>query len=200
MNYSKKKRNSWTDHYTHKAKKDGFPARSVYKLKEMQRKFRLIRKGDRVLDLGCAPGSWLKYTADQVGKGGHVVGVDLKPVLISLPAHVQIFTGDVFEMFEVLSKLAGAGYNIVLSDMAPETTGHKSVDAARSFELSLMALTLAQKLLLPKGRFVCKIFQGENFQHYMELIKTTFEKHKNFKPKSTRKASREIYILGFERR
>lgn len=200
MKHSKQKRSSWADHYTHKAKKDRFPARSVYKLKEMQNKFRLIRKGDRVLDLGCAPGSWLKYTADQVGTGGHVVGVDLNPVTISLPAHVRILTGDVFEMSEVLSRLGGIGYNLILSDMAPVTTGHKSVDAARSFELSLKALTLAQKLLLPKGRFACKIFQGQDFQHYMELVKTTFGRYKNLRPKSTRKASREIYILGFEKR
>jgi 23S rRNA (uridine2552-2'-O)-methyltransferase len=200
MKHSKQKKNSWADHYTHKAKKDGFPARSVYKLKEMQAKFRLIKRNDRVLDLGCAPGSWLRYTADQVGKDGYVVGVDLKPVSISLPAHVQILTGDIFEMSELLKRLGGSGYNLILSDMAPITTGHKSVDTARSFELSLRALTLAQKLLLPKGRFACKILQGENFQHYMELVKTAFGKFKNFRPKSTRKTSREIYILGFEKR
>ena len=200
MKRSKQKTNPWADHYTRKAKKDKFPARSVYKLQEMQRKFRLIKKGDRVLDLGCAPGSWLKYTAEQVGKCGYIVGVDLNPVSISLPPNVQILTGDVFEMFEMLEETGSAGYNLILSDMAPATTGNKSVDAARSFELCFQALTLAQKLLLPKGRFVCKIFQGEDFQRFMKQIKTTFEKHKNFRPESTRKASREIFILGFNKR
>ena len=84
--------------------------------------------------------------------------------------------------------------------MAPATTGNKSVDAARSFELCLQALTLAQKLLLPKGRFACKIFQGEDFQRFMKLVKTTFEKHKNFRPESTRKSSREIFIMGFDKK
>ena len=95
MKRSKQKTNRWADHYTRMAKKDKFPARSVYKLQEMQRKFRLIKRGDRVLDLGCAPGSWLKYTAAQVGKNGHIIGVDLNPVSISLPPNVQILTGDV---------------------------------------------------------------------------------------------------------
>jgi 23S rRNA (uridine2552-2'-O)-methyltransferase len=200
MKRAQQKANPWADHYTHKAKKDKFPARSVYKLQEMQRKFRLIRRCDRVLDLGCAPGSWLKYTAEQVGNKGQVVGVDLKPVSISLPAHVRVLTGDVFKMADELARAGGAGYNLVLSDMAPDTTGNKSIDAARSFELCCQALTLAQKLLLPQGRFVCKIFQGEDFNHFLEMVKTTFKTNKIFKPKSSRKASREIYIVGFNRR
>ena len=200
MKRARRRANPWADHYTRKAKKDKFPARSVYKLQEMQRKFRLIKPCDRVLDLGCAPGSWLKYTAKQVGNKGQVVGVDLKPVCISLPAHVRVLTGDVFKMADELARAGESGYNLVLSDMAPDTTGNKSIDAARSFEIGCQALTLAQKLLLPQGRFVCKIFQGEDFNRYLEKVKTTFKTNKIFKPKSSRKASREIYILGFNKR
>ena len=200
MKRTRQRANPWADHYTRKAKKDKFPARSVYKLQEMQRKFRLIKQCDRVLDLGCAPGSWLKYTAEQVGGKGHVVGVDLKPVAIELPSHVRVLTGDVFKMADELIEVGGTGYDLVISDMAPATTGNKSIDAARSFDLGCQALTLAQKLLLPQGRFACKIFQGEDFNHYMEMVKTAFKTNKIFKPKSSRKASREIYILGFNMR
>ena len=200
MKRARQTANPWADHYTRKAKKDKFPARSAYKLQEMQRKFRLIQRCDRVLDLGCAPGSWLKYTAEQVGNKGQVVGVDLKPVSISLPSHVRVLTGDVFKMADELTPKRGGGYNLVISDMAPDTTGKKAIDAARSFELCCQALTLAQKLLLPHGRFACKIFQGEDFKRYMEMVKTTFKTNKIFKPRSSRKASKEIYILGFNKR
>lgn len=200
MKHSKKKRNNWADHYTRKARKDNFPARSVYKLQEMQRKFRLFQKGDKVLDLGCAPGSWLKYAADQVGQGGKVVGLDLKAVSIALPSHVQVFTGDIFEMAEDLSDTIGSGYDIVVSDMAPATTGNKSVDAARSFELCRRALSLAETRLLSKGRFVCKIFQGEDFNNFVAQVKAVFCRHKIFKPESSRKASKEIFIIGFDKR
>ncbi len=200
MKHSKKKANPWADHYTRQAQKDKFPARSVYKLQEIQRKFKIIQKGDRVLDLGCAPGSWLKYAAQQIGKNGRVVGVDLKTVTMDVSAHVQIITGDVFELAESLPEKAGDSFTLVLSDMAPATTGNKSVDAARSFELCRQALVLAQKVLAPGGRFVCKIFQGEDFNGFMDLVKTVFKRQKIFKPESSRKASKEIFIIGFDKR
>jgi 23S rRNA (uridine2552-2'-O)-methyltransferase len=200
MKHSKKKKNAWADHYTRKARKDNFPARSVYKLQEMQRKFHLIQKGNNVLDLGCAPGSWLKYAAEQVGQGGKVVGLDLKPVAIALPSNVRVFAGDIFEIAEEVAKNIGSGYDLVLSDMAPATTGNKSVDAARSHELCCRALSLAETLLLPKGRFVCKIFQGEDFNNFVTQVKTVFCRHKIFKPESSRKASKEIFIIGFDKR
>lgn len=200
MKRPKKKRNTWADHYTRKARKDNFPARSVYKLQEMQSKFRLFQKGGKVLDLGCAPGSWLKYAADQVGSGGKVVGLDLKPISIALPSHVKVYTGDIFELAEEIADDIGSGYDLVLSDMAPATTGNKSVDAARSHELCCRALSLAETLLLPKGRFVCKIFQGEDFNHFVTQVKAVFCRHKIFKPESSRKASKEIFIIGFDKR
>jgi 23S rRNA (uridine2552-2'-O)-methyltransferase len=186
--------NKWEDHYTRQAKKDKYPARSVYKLKEIQQKNRVIAKGDAVLDLGCAPGSWLKYAAEITGPGGRVVGIDLKPVTILLPEQVEVLTGDIFEMLDDLK--AGPGYQVVLSDMAPATTGNKHVDAARSMGLCEAALYVAREVLKPGGRFVCKVFQGPDFKAFTDEVRKSFQKFKIFKPQSSRKASREIFIIG----
>lgn len=191
------KHKPWQDHYSQRAKKERFPARSVYKLEEIQKKHRLIKKGDRVLDLGCSPGSWLLYTAKLTGPEGRVVGIDLKPVVIQLPPQVQIITADVFAL-DVDS--LGNDFNVVLSDMAPATTGHKAVDAARSCNLCETALSIAQKILLPGGAFVCKIFQGPDFASFLDAVRTGFKQHKIFKPQSSRKASKEIYIIGTGRK
>jgi len=188
--------NKWQDHYTRQAKKDKYPARSVYKLKEIQQKNRIIRKGDAVLDLGCAPGSWLQYAAEVAGPTGRVVGIDLKPVTIALPEQVEVLTGDIYEMLAALKEDAGSGYNVVLSDMAPATTGNKHVDAARSMGLCEAALYVAKDVLRPGGRFVCKIFQGPDFQAFLAEVRQSFKKQKIFKPQSSRKASREIFIIG----
>jgi len=190
------KRNTWQDHYTRKAQKEKYPARSVYKLQEIQKKYRLIRKGDRVLDLGCSPGSWLAYAADITGQGGTVVGVDLKPVSIQLPAHVTVYKGNLLDPGEALIQKLGRGFQAVISDMAPNTTGNKDVDAARSFDLCEAALNFSQEILVPNGSFVCKIFQGELFQTFAERVKAQFKRQHIFKPQSSRKASKEIFIIG----
>jgi 23S rRNA (uridine2552-2'-O)-methyltransferase len=190
------KRNTWQDHYSLKAQKEKYPARSVYKLQEIQKKYRLIRKGDRVLDLGCSPGSWLAYTAEITGQAGTVVGIDLKPVSIQLPVHVTIYKGDLLDPGEALIHKLGRGFQAVISDMAPNTTGNKDVDAARSFDLCEAALNFSQGVLAPNGSFVCKIFQGELFQAFTERVKAQFKRQHIFKPQSSRKASKEIFIIG----
>ena len=187
------KKKQWQDHYTRQAKKENFPARSVYKLQEIQQKHRLIKKGNKILDLGCAPGSWLLYAAKVTGDKGQVVGIDLKPVKGHVPAHARIVTADVFALD--LESL-GNNFQVVLSDMAPATTGHKDVDAARSYNLCETALGIAQKVLLPGGSFVCKIFQGPDFKIFTDAVRADFKELKIFKPRSSRKASREIYVIG----
>lgn len=190
-------KNRWEDHYSRRAKKEKFPARSVYKLKEIQQKYRLIKPGDAVLDLGCAPGSWLQFAAELTGRHGRVVGIDLQPLeKVKLPAHVRVLTGDVLSTDHRLLEAIGSDYNVVMSDMAPATTGNRIVDSARSFALCQAALSFAQRLLIPGGAFVCKIFQGEDFQEFTDSVKDLFSKHKTFKPQSSRKASREIFIIG----
>jgi 23S rRNA (uridine2552-2'-O)-methyltransferase len=191
------KHNRWQDHYARRAKKEKFSARSVYKLKEMQQKYNLIKKGDKVLDLGCSPGSWLIYAANLTGNKGEVVGIDLKPVSERVPSHVRIYRSDILSMDDELFKLTGKGFNVVLSDMAPATTGSRHVDSARSFNLCLAALSIAQETLVSGGSFVCKIFQGEDFKKFSDAVKQGFNRHKIFKPQSSRKASKEIYIIGF---
>ena len=193
MKRSTAKQKPWQDHYSQQAKKERFPARSVYKLEEIQKKHRLIKKGDRVLDLGCAPGSWLLYAAKLTGPKGRVIGVDLKPVTIQVSSHIKIISADVFTLnIEPLEK----DFNVVLSDMAPATTGHNSVDAARSYNLCETALNIAQRILLPGGFFVCKIFQGPDFNLFLDTARAGFKRLKVFKPQSSRKASKEIYVIG----
>ena len=193
MKRSTAKQKPWQDHYSQQAKKERFPARSVYKLEEIQIKHRLIKKGDTVLDLGCAPGSWLLYAAKLTGPKGRVIGVDLKPVSIQVSPHIKIISADVFTLdIESLEK----DFNVVLSDMAPATTGHKAVDAARSYNLCETALKIAQNILLPGGSFVCKIFQGPDFNLFLDAVRAGFKGLKIFKPQSSRKASKEIYVIG----
>lgn len=177
------------------AKKDKYPARSVYKLQEIQKKFRIIKKKDFVLDLGCAPGSWLLYAAELTGPAGKVAGIDLRPVTIRLPENITVYTGDMLLENNSFSNHKEK-FNVVLSDMAPDTTGNKHLNGARSFNLCMAAFECAQIKLRPGGIFVCKIFQGEDFNSFLALVKKSFNKINIFKPQSSRKASREIYIIG----
>ena len=199
MRRNKSKNKGWKDHYSTKAKKENFPARSVYKLKEIQQKYNLIKKGYRILDLGCSPGSWLIYAAELTGKKGRVIGVDLKPLSVKIPSNAKVYTADILSIDDEFYELTGKDFNVILSDMAPATTGNKSVDAARSFNLCEAALSIAQKTLLPGGSFVCKIFQGEDFKKFSDSVKACFKKSKIFKPQSSRKASKEIYIIGLDK-
>jgi 23S rRNA (uridine2552-2'-O)-methyltransferase len=198
MKRGPKKKQRWTDHYSEQARKDKYPARSVYKLKEAQKKFRFIKKGDRVLDLGCSPGSWLLYAAELAGKQGRVLGVDLKAVTCQIPPQAETHTVDVlsidrawFETQELLNR-----FDVVLSDMAPATSGNKMLDATRSYQLCQAALNVAEMALKTGGSFMCKIFQGEEFKEYSESVKGRFHQHRIFKPRSSRKESKEIFILG----
>ena len=191
------------DYYAKRAKQENFPARSVYKLQEIQKKYRLIKKGHKVLDLGCAPGSWLKYVAELTGGQGRVVGVDLKPVTEKLPAYVRVLKEDVMALAEAPEKcleLVENGFDAVLSDMAPATTGNKDVDAARSFNLSQAALVIAGSVLPKGGTFVCKIFQGPDFEKFIAAVKAGFDMYRIYKPQSTRKESKETYIIGISRK
>ena len=196
MKRTQMKNKTWEDHFSRKAKKDNFPARSVYKLQEIQKKFQIIKKGDVILDLGCSPGSWLVYAADMVGPKGIVVGIDLKPVEIAVLPNVKVLTDDVEKNGVDLLRSLELQYNIIVSDMAPATTGRKDIDSYRSFELCRVALGIAETFLLPGGCFVCKIFQGPDFKEFSDTVKNMFKDQKTFKPQSSRKASKEIYVIG----
>jgi 23S rRNA (uridine2552-2'-O)-methyltransferase len=193
MNKNKKK--SWADHYTHQAKKEKYPARSVYKLKEIQSKYKLIRSSYTVLDLGCAPGSWSLFVSEIVGQSGYITGIDLKKIDIQIKVPHSLIKDDIF-LIKDSKKIIGAPFDVVLSDMAPNTTGRKDVDALRSFQLCEVALEVSHKHLKPGGHFVCKIFQGEDTHQMIDAVKDCYAACRLFKPKSTRKASNEIYIIG----
>ena len=190
------KGNRWADHYTHKARKENYPARSVYKLQQIQARYGILKKGLRVLDLGCAPGSWTLYAAQVVGKSGEVVGIDLKPVSGSFPRQVTLLQGDSLDQGGPLWTDLKPHFHVVLSDMAPATTGRWEVDAARSYDLAQSALEAARRYLSAGGAFICKIFEGEDVNLFSQAVSDSFRNQKRFRPAATRKASREVYIIA----
>ena len=194
-NNTKPGKNQWADHLTRRAKAENYPARSVYKLEEIQNKFRVMKKKDFILDLGCAPGSWLLYAAKQVGNQGRIFGIDLDPIEIQLPVNVVTIKDNILSP-DNGSFLENREFNAILSDMAPATTGRKDVDALKSFELCNMALMVANDFLIQNGNFVCKIFQGNDFNDFQKNVKSKFKECKIFKPESCRKQSKEIYIIA----
>ncbi|WP_028583015.1 SAM-dependent methyltransferase [Desulfogranum mediterraneum] len=188
------------DFYFNKAKKDNYPARSVYKLEEVQQKYRFLKKRQRVIDFGCHPGSWSIYAAEVVGEQGVVVGVDLQPTDIPQQkpnAEIHWLCYDVFadDLVEELRR-QWQGFHVVLSDMAPRTTGSQYADHQQSMRLVRRVLELSRSLLHENGTFYCKAFQGEDFPQVVEECKPFFQTVKVVKPKSSRKESREVFILG----
>lgn len=192
------------DYYFEKAKKDNYPARSVYKLEEVQKKYKILKRGQRVLDLGCHPGSWSIYASRVTTDKGLVVGVDLQPTdLTSQKGHAEIhwLCYDVYAD-ELVRELRGQwhGFHVVLSDMAPRTTGNQYADHQHSMRLVRRALEIARGLLHENGTFYCKAFQGEDFPEVVNECKPLFQTVKVVKPDSSRKESREVFILcrGFK--
>lgn len=189
------------DHYFHRAKKEHYLARAVYKLDEIQKKYKLLRPGNRVLDLGAAPGSWIQLTAGIVGRTGFVFGVDLKPIEHAFPPHVTIRQGDITEAaFQAELREQHAPFDVVLSDMAPSTSGIRVADSARSALLVEQALSIALMVLRPGGHFLVKIFQGSEFHAILADVKKAFEWVKVVKPAASKKQSKEIYILAMRLR
>lgn len=188
------------DHYFKKAKKEGYPARSVYKLEEADKKYRILKKGDKVLDIGCQPGSWSMYAAKVVGPGGLVVGVDLNEGNIQGGGlKIHVIAGDILdhEIVERVQKIAEK-FNVVISDMAPKTTGNKWADQQQSLDLARRALDVATEFLKDGGNFYCKVFEGEDFKDFFDSVREYFAKTKIVKPKSSRKESREVFVLGMD--
>lgn len=194
------KGNPWDDHYARRARKEQWLARSVYKLEEIDRKHRLISSGARLLDLGCSPGSWTQYALKKAGPRGHVVGVDLTvPEGLSAP-NFQFVQGDVQELDPARLREEIGPRDLVISDLAPKTTGVKTADAGRSAELVRAALGLARGVLRPGGHFLCKVFEGEEVQDLRRELAQAFRKVRAVRPQAVRKGSREIYLLALNRR
>ena len=193
-----KKSNNWSDHYTQRAKDEKWLARSVYKLEEIDKKHKLIKKGSRVMDLGCYPGSWSQYVLKKVGKEGEVIGVDLLvPRNISDP-NFKFLEGDIFRIEGEMLQETGE-IDLLLSDMAPRTTGNNITDCSRSLELAGKALEIALILLRKNRNFLCKVFEGEDFNEFKNRVLKYFEQVRLIRPMAVRKRSREIYLLGIKK-
>ena len=183
------------DYYAQKAKKLGFKARSAFKLQEIQAQHRLLAKGDRVLDLGSAPGSWLQLALKIIGSTGSIMGIDLTAIHLPPSPNLTIIKGSVFE-FANIPDFAGLCFDVVLSDMAPNTTGIRSIDQSRSFELTLAAWEIARKRLLSGGNFCAKVFESPQVAELEKAMKNSFRQTHRIRPQSTQKSSTEIFLVG----
>ncbi|MBZ0172980.1 MAG: RlmE family RNA methyltransferase [Phycisphaerales bacterium] len=182
------------DRYFKQAKREGYLARSAYKLVELDDRRQLIRPGDRVLDLGCAPGSWLQVAAERAGPKGEIVGIDLKPVAGSFGPNVRTIVGDFTETDPADLLGDGPMANVVLSDMAPNTSGHGDhFHSIRLCELIVDALPL---LLCPGGSLAMKAFEGEAFGPLLGRVRSLFRDVKTLKPRATREMSSEVYVTA----
>lgn len=184
------------DYYTQKAKKDGYPARSVYKLMEIDKKYRLIKPGYKVLDIGAAPGSWSKYILSRIGKDGRLLSVDLNKLEIGSDSRMEAIQGDIYSS-EVKDRIAEYGsFDLVVSDIAPSTSGNRNLDTARSEALVEEVIGFAEKYLKTGGDFVAKLFQGPGRQAIMDRVRAGWTSAHFFKPQATRKQSFEVFIVG----
>jgi 23S rRNA (uridine2552-2'-O)-methyltransferase len=187
------------DQFTLAAKKKGYPARSVFKLEEIDRRVRLFKHGQKVLDLGAAPGSWSMFASQKIGGGGKILAVDLSLIELNLGANVEVIQGDALSLEnEALGRFAP--YDVVLSDMAPSTTGNRLGDQTRSFELFERAVAVAALLGAPGSSFVGKIFMGEDFQNAKIGLKKHYADVRAIRPEGTRTNSYELFLIGIDKK
>lgn len=185
------------DEYVKLSKQDGYRSRAVYKLIELQKKHRVIKKGMKIVDLGAAPGGWSQYCAEVVGDSGRVIASDILP-LSPLP-HVEFIQGDFREQVildEILKKLGSTQTELVISDMAPNLSGVASIDQPKSMYLCELALDMVNQILMPNGSFVVKVFQGQGSDVFIREVRNVFQRVKITKPKASRPRSREVYVLA----
>lgn len=183
------------DRFFKQAKAEGYLARSAYKLKEIQEKRKILRPGSRVLDLGCAPGSWLQVASEIVGPKGAVVGIDLQEVGPGFAENVHAVQGDIYKVQPTdLLALSRGLFDAVISDMAPSTTGHG--DDFLSVRLCRRVLELLPPLLKPGGNLAMKVLEGSEFPELLKECKALFREVRPLKPEASRDISREIFIVG----
>jgi 23S rRNA (uridine2552-2'-O)-methyltransferase len=188
------------DTYRTRARAAGFVSRAVFKLKEIDARYRLLAPGQRVLDLGCSPGSWLQYIAPRVGPTGLVLGVDLTPPEIEMAPPLYFLLGEVGSLDLAAIQAISDDFHVVLSDLAPKTSGVRHLDQERSFTLAWQAWELARRLLRPGGHFLVKVFAGPDTPALAAVLKEAFQTVRTVKPAGSRPGSKEIYLLGLKRR
>ena len=186
------------DSYYKKAKREGYRSRAAYKLLELQQRFRLIRPGDVVVDLGAAPGGWLQVAAKFVGPSGKVIGIDLQPIETLREANIIFFQGDITspEVLKKIPELVAGKVHCVLSDLAPRLSGIRDADAARCLELNRTALTVATALLRPGGSFLVKGFVNQELHTFTLELKQHFHSVQRTRPEATRQGSSEFYFFA----
>lgn len=185
------------DHYSLQAQREGYPARSVYKLKEIDEKFRIIKKGSNILDIGASPGSWTLYVCRILKGSGSITAVDLKELGKGIKyGNLKFFKDDAFSDSFQETAIKSGPYDVIISDAAPSTTGNRTVDTGRSYNLAEDVLNFALKNLKPGGNLVIKIFQGGDEHQLIDIMRTEFKTAKIFKPKASRKESFEVFLVG----
>jgi 23S rRNA (uridine2552-2'-O)-methyltransferase len=188
------------DQFHRLAKERGFRSRASFKLFQVAKRYKFIKRGDRVLDLGAAPGGWLQAARQVVGEQGYVLGVD-KEAIKSLPfPNISTIIADISQndaIGQIQSK-AGAIFDVVLSDLSPNLTGVWDLDEARQIELARCALRVARTELRPSGNMMVKVFQGSELKEFQTEMKSCFRTLRNVKPPASRPESAELYFLGLE--
>jgi 23S rRNA (uridine2552-2'-O)-methyltransferase len=186
------------DHYFDKAKRENYLARSIYKLEEIDQKYKVLKPGNLVVDFGYYPGSWIQYTSKIIGDEGRVVGIDIQEVNKQLSGvkNVRIYQKDIFNIADLSQLDVSEQFDVVLSDMAHSTTGIQSLDQIRSLNLVESVIGLLPKFLRPGGNFVIKVFDSQMAQNYLKEQKNRFNEFHYLKPKSTRSVSKEFFVIG----
>jgi 23S rRNA (uridine2552-2'-O)-methyltransferase len=186
------------DHYFNKAKNENYLARSIYKLEEIDSKYKILSPGMLVVDFGYHPGSWIQYASKTIGDNGKVIGIDVRDVNKKLSGikNVRVYQKDIFDIHDLAQLEVESQFDLVLSDMAPNTTGIKSLDQDRSLNLVESVFGLLPKFLRPGGHFVIKVFDSQHAQNYLKDQKNLFKEFHYLKPKSTRSMSKEFFVIG----
>jgi 23S rRNA (uridine2552-2'-O)-methyltransferase len=186
------------DHYFKKAKQENYLARSIYKLEEIDQKYKVLKPGMKVVDFGYYPGSWIQYTSKVIGDDGLVIGIDIQEVNKKLTGikNVRVFQKDIFNISNLSQLNVEGPFDAVLSDMAPSTTGVQSLDQIRSLNLVESVFGLLTQFLRPGGNFVIKVFDSQDAQNYLKQQKVRFNEFHYLKPKSTRSVSKEFFVIG----
>ena len=188
------------DPYYKKAKQEDYRSRASYKLKQLDKKYKLIKQGNTVVDLGAAPGGWSQVALEKVGEEGIVVGVDLNRFKKFHEENYYGFRGD-FTTPEVQQKIMdaiGGKAKVVMSDASPSLCGIKNIDQLRSIDLTYTVIEIAENILEPKGNLVMKVFQGPEYKEMLDSLKNKFRHVRTTKPASSRKKSSEMYVVGLE--
>jgi 23S rRNA (uridine2552-2'-O)-methyltransferase len=187
------------DSYYRKAKQNNYPARSVYKLEEIDRRYHLVKKGMTVVDIGCIPGSWSKYLLERIGKGT-VIGIDIADRPAIRDSRFTYMKTDILSADAELLKERIGSVDLVLSDACPNTSGNRFTDGQASLEIVKRVFSLASSVLKPNGSVIAKVLTGEDTAAFVHEIRSGFETVRQSKPKASRKESREMFIVALHQR